>query len=56
MGQKQKLFEDTANVLDWMSPENFREFVSKLVSEHPDVIKRLKHEIERAEKKQLTKR
>jgi hypothetical protein len=55
MGQKQKLFEDTANVLEWMNDENFREFVIELVADRPLLVRRLQKEIQRAEKKQLTR-
>ncbi len=55
MGQKQKLFEDTANVLEWMNDENFREFVGTLVEDRPELIRRLQREIARREKKQLTR-
>lgn len=55
MGQKQKLFEDTANVLEWMNDENFREFVRGLVAERPELIQRWQREVQRAEKKLLTK-
>jgi hypothetical protein len=56
MGQRQKLFEDTANVLEWMNDENFREFVSDLTLHNPQLIRRLQREIARAEKKLLTAR
>jgi len=55
MGQKQKLFEDTANVLEWMNDENFREFVSALVEDRPLLVQRLQREIAKREKKLLTK-
>ena len=55
MGQKQKLFEDTANVLEWLSDENFREFVGTLVEDRPKLVRRLQREIARREKKQLTR-
>ena len=55
MGQKQKLFEDTYKVMEWLNNENFREFVSNLVEKHPILTKRLTKEIARVEKKQLTK-
>jgi hypothetical protein len=54
LGQKQKLFEDTANVLEWMNDENFREFVSEIVADRPELTKRIQREIARAEKKLLT--
>ena len=55
MGQKQKLFEDTANVLEWLSDENFREFVAGLVNDRPHLVRRLQREIARREKKLLTR-
>ena len=55
MGQKQKLFEDTANVLEWMNDENFREFVAGLVEDRPLLVQRLQREIAKREKKLLTK-
>jgi hypothetical protein len=55
MGQRDKLFEDVANCLEWMSPENFREFVIGVVEDRPLLIKKLRKEIDRAERKQLTK-
>ena len=55
MGQKQKLFEDTANVLEWMNDENFREFVSGLIEDRPQLVQRLQREIAKREKKLLTK-
>jgi hypothetical protein len=56
MGQKQKLFEDTANVLEWMNDENFREFVIGIVTQRPHLVKRLQREVARTEKKLLTQR
>jgi hypothetical protein len=56
MGQKQKLFEDTANVLEWMNDENFREFVADCVANRPHLVKRLQREVARSERKLLTKR
>jgi hypothetical protein len=56
MGQKQKLFEDTANVLEWMNDENFREFVLGLTEHRPVLVRRLQRELARAEKKLLTSR
>jgi hypothetical protein len=56
MGQKQKLFEDTANVLEWMNDENFREFVIGIVAHRPHLVKRLQREVARTEKKLLTQR
>jgi hypothetical protein len=55
MGQKQKLFEDTLNVMEWMNDENFREFVIEMINDRPLLVRRLQKEIQRAEKKQLTK-
>jgi hypothetical protein len=55
MGQKQKLFEDTANVLEWMNDDNFREFVRTLIADRPDLVKRLQKEINSNQKKLLTK-
>jgi hypothetical protein len=55
LGQKQKLFEDTANVLEWLSDENFREFVGALVEDRPELVRRLQREIARREKKLLTR-
>jgi hypothetical protein len=55
MGQKQKLFEDTANVLEWMNDDVFREFVSALVEHRPQLVKRIQREIAKREKKLLTK-
>ena len=54
MGQKQKLFEDVADSMEWMSNENFREFVTGLVEDRPKLVKRLQKEIARRERKQLT--
>ena len=54
MGQKQKLFEDTADVMEWMNDENFREFVISIVEDRPQLVRRLQKEIDRASKKQLT--
>jgi len=56
LGQKQKLFEDTANVLEWMNDENFREFVIGIVAHRPHLVKRLQREVARTEKKLLTQR
>ena len=55
MGQKQKLFEDTADVLEWLSDENFREFVGALVEDRPELVQRLQREIARRERKLLTR-
>jgi len=55
MGQKQKLFEDTANVMEWMNDENFREFVNGIVQQRPMLLQRLQKEIARSEKKLLTR-
>lgn len=55
MGQRDKLFEDLANCLEWMSPENFRSFVQSLAEDKPEVVERLKKEIARCEKKLLTR-
>lgn len=55
MGQKQKLFEDTANVMEWMNDENFREFVGEMVQSRPHLVARLTKEIARVERKQLTR-
>ena len=55
MGQKQKLFEDTAQVLEWMDDCVFREFVSGLVAERPQLIQRLMKEVGRVQRRQLAK-
>jgi hypothetical protein len=55
LGQKQKLFEDTANVMEWMNDENFREFVGEMVQSRPHLVARLTKEIARVERKQLTR-
>lgn len=55
MGQKQKLFEDTANVLEWMNDDNFREFISELVENRPELVKRIQREVAKRERKLLTK-
>lgn len=55
MGQKQKLFEDTANVLEWLNDQNFREFVQILVADRPQLVQRLQKEISNSQKKLLTK-
>jgi hypothetical protein len=55
MGQRDKLLDDVANCLDWMSPENFRSFVVAITEDRPLLVARLKKEIARAEKKLLTK-
>ena len=54
MGQKQKLFEDTAGAMLWMNDQSFREFVISLVEDHPQLVQRLRRELARAEKKLLT--
>jgi hypothetical protein len=56
MGQRDKLHEDTANVLEWMNDENFRDFVVSMVEDRPLLVKRLQKELARAEKKLLTSR
>jgi hypothetical protein len=56
MGQKQKLFEDTAGAMLWMNEQSFREFVISMVADHPQLVRRLQREIARAEKKLLTAR
>ena len=56
MGQRDKLFEDTANVLEWMNDDNFRSFVAMITEDRPDLQRRLQKEIARAEKKLLTSR
>lgn len=55
MGQRDKLFEDTVSVLEWMSDENFKEFVRIVTEDHRGLTKRLRREMDRAEKKLLTK-
>ena len=55
MGQKQKLFEDTANVLEWMNDDVFREFVAGLVEHRPQLVQRIQREVAKREKKLLTK-
>ena len=54
MGQRDKLFEDVADCLEWMSDENFREWVMGVAEDRPMLIRRLQKEIDRANKKQLT--
>lgn len=54
MGQRQKLFDDVSTALEWMNNHNFREFVEQMVQQQPDLVDRLKKEIAKAEKKQLT--
>lgn len=54
MGQKQKLFEDIVTAMEWMSKENFREFVAMMTDDHPEITARLQKEITRAERKLLT--
>lgn len=54
MGQKQKLFEDIVTAMEWMSKENFREFVVMMSDQHPEITARLQKEITRAERKLLT--
>lgn len=55
MGQKQKLFEDTATVLEWMNDDVFREFISELVEHRPLLVKRFQREVSKRERKLLTK-
>jgi hypothetical protein len=55
MGQRDKLFEDVADCLEWMSDENFREFVTGVSLERPGLVRRLRKELDRAERKQLTR-
>lgn len=55
MGQRDKLLDDVANCLDWMTPENFRSFVIAISEDRPELVQRLKKELARAEKKLLTK-
>jgi hypothetical protein len=56
MGQRDKLHDDTANVLEWMNDENFRDFVRTIVEDRPLLVRRLQKELARAEKKLLTSR
>lgn len=54
MGQKQKLFEDIADAMEWMTDEVFREFVAGLVQDRAPLVQRFQREVAKREKKLLT--
>lgn len=54
MGQRQKLFDDIVEAIEWMNAQNFRQLMEQIVQENPHLAQRISKELARAEKKQLT--
>jgi hemoglobin-like flavoprotein len=51
LGQKQKLLEDTLNVMQWMSNEVFDEFVQTMIADRPELLTRLQRNIDRVQRR-----
>ena len=52
MSQRIKLMEDIEAAIEWLNEDNFREFADRLVQDNPELIKRLKREWEKSERRQ----